>query len=108
MAGPGQIDIIKPKGGGHYVYQSDYVPLYFAICLNTGNYDKVIEITSHAIRLSPDSPNHYYYRGMAYRRKGDVERARSDYATVKRLAPNEEYYYPEVDSLSKHDDTNPQ
>jgi len=53
--------------------------------LNLGKYDAVIGDCSEAIKLNPNLAVANYIRGVAYKEKGDPEKARADVEMAKKL-----------------------
>ena len=47
-------------------------------CLNQDNYNTAIVYFNKLINLEPDNPDHYYERGLAYRRKALFENSNSE------------------------------
>ena len=50
-----------------------------------GELDKAIENYTKAIELKPDYAEAYYYRGGAFLRLGEREKAKSDLATARNM-----------------------
>jgi len=73
------------------VYQ-DYVKAgYTSITKN--EYDNAIDNYNKAIKISPFIPNHYYYRGLAWYKKGDKVKAIKDFSNAITLDPKQRSAY---------------
>ena len=53
--------------------------------MTEGKLDQAIADFDEAIHLDPTSAEAYYSRGVAYRTKGDMDKANSDFAKAKHL-----------------------
>lgn len=56
-----------------------------AYTIGTDEYDKAIIDRTETIRLDPKNPDAYFGRGKAYEAKGDMVKARADFARAKEL-----------------------
>jgi tetratricopeptide (TPR) repeat protein len=56
---------------------------------NKGNYDQAIAAYNESIRLNPNYPAAFGYRGIAYQNKGDYDRAIADFNQAIQLNPND-------------------
>jgi tetratricopeptide (TPR) repeat protein len=50
-----------------------------------GDLDAAISDYTQVIQLNADLANAYYNRGLAYRQKGDSQRAEADFAKARQL-----------------------
>lgn len=55
------------------------------------NQKAAIESLDKAVELNPNSTTAFRYRGLAYERSGELNRAHRDYETVLRLKPGDEF-----------------
>ncbi|NIO48261.1 MAG: tetratricopeptide repeat protein [Candidatus Aminicenantes bacterium] len=56
--------------------------------LNEGKYEESIEKFTEAITDDPENPIFYYYRGVAFEKTGDLDKAMKDYQKSVELKPN--------------------
>lgn len=63
------------------------------VYLQLGRYDDAISDFDAAIKLNPDLGPTFFVRGIAKRRKGDIEAGDSDIATARRMVPGIDQQY---------------
>ncbi len=56
--------------------------------INAGRYKEAINILTEAIRNEPSNPLFYYYRGMAFEKNGELDKALEDYQKAVELKPD--------------------
>jgi len=61
------------------------------VLLESRSYDKAIVALDAAIAADPNPLEYLVWRGLAYARKGDEERAMADYNAVLQVRPNQPY-----------------
>ena len=88
---------IRPAGGGHFVYSVDYRWLHYRICLETGHVEELVRELDSAIALHGDFGELYYWRGAAYRKMGESEKAEADFKNGQKLAPAYDFEVPDFD-----------
>ena len=62
-------------------------------CLESGDFDSAIRQFTEVIRLVPQAPTGYVYRGHACGRKGEFEKAIADFTEAIRINPKDAYAY---------------
>ncbi|MEZ5083831.1 MAG: TonB family protein [Bacteroidales bacterium] len=73
---------------GVELLNEEVVKLYFLIAkeyMNRSLYSRAIELYSEAVKLTPDDPDIYYNRGVAFSHSGDNESACNDWRMAKYL-----------------------
>ena len=59
---------------------------------DAGDYGRVLDEISMAVRQAPDRAPYYYYRGLAYWQTGQTELARKDFERATTLDPSNDEY----------------